>query len=116
MISVDGEEQGSAKHIDQIDLAACISFYEKLDQTKECIRTILPSGVNIYILNNGSSLSAQQALEMFCDGYKQIKILNSDFNLGVGVGKNYLVTHTTEEWLFFVIKAEYVPDSLITAL
>jgi len=101
-ISVEIEEQGRAKRTVEIDLAVCILFYEKLDQTIECIQSFLPSGVNIYILNNDSSSSARQALERFCDNYKQIKIFDSDVNLGVGVGRNYLATHTTEEWLLFV--------------
>lgn len=85
-----------------LDLAVCILFWEKLEQTIECIQSFLQSGVNIYVLNNGSSLSSRQALGRFCDGYKQVKIHDSDVNLGVGPGRNYLVTHTTEEWLLFV--------------
>jgi len=85
-----------------INLAICILFYEKLKQTIECIRSFLPSGVNIYILNNGSSLSARDVLGEFCDNYRQIKIFDSNVNLGVGVGRNYLITHTIEEWLLFV--------------
>jgi MoaA/NifB/PqqE/SkfB family radical SAM enzyme/GT2 family glycosyltransferase len=85
-----------------IDLAVCILFLEKPEQTIECIQSFIPSGVNIYILNNGSSLSTRNALGEFCDNYKQIKIFDSDKNLGVGVGRNYLITHTNEEWLLFV--------------
>ena len=101
-ISVEAEEQGRTKRVVEIDLAVCILFYEKLDQTIECIQSFLPSGVNIYILNNDSSQTARQALGQFCDDYKRIKIFDSDVNLGVGVGRNYLVTHTSEEWLLFV--------------
>ena len=101
-ISVEPKEQKRTKRTSNIDLAVCILFHEKLDQTIECIQSFLPSGVNIYVLNNGSSPSARQALERFCNDYKQITIFDSDHNLGVGVGRNYLVTHTTEEWLLFV--------------
>lgn len=102
MISVDRENRGRTKRIAEIDLAACILFYEKLEQTLEFIQSVLPSEVNIYVLNNGSSPSSRQALGQFCDNYKQIKIFDSNINLGVGVGRNFLVTHTTEEWLLFV--------------
>ena len=88
--------------IKKIDLAVCILFYEKLDQTIECIQRFLPSGVNIYILNNGSSPVSRNSLGTFCNGYKQIKIFDSNANLGVAVGRNFLITHTTEEWLLFV--------------
>ncbi len=101
-IAVEPKEQGRTKRTADIDLAVYILFHEKLDQTIESIQSFLPSGVNIYILNNGSSPSARQALGQFCNNYKQIKIFDSDVNLGVGVGRNYLVTHTTEEWLLFV--------------
>ncbi|MBA7500786.1 hypothetical protein ES704_03547 [subsurface metagenome] len=102
MIFVDSKEQKNIKRIVETNLAVCILFYEKLEQTIECIESFLPSGVNIYILNNGSSPSARQALGQFCDNYKQIKIFNLDINSGVGVGRNYLITHTNEEWLLFV--------------
>jgi MoaA/NifB/PqqE/SkfB family radical SAM enzyme/GT2 family glycosyltransferase len=90
------------EHVTKIDLAVCILFYEKLDQTIECIQSFVPSGVNIYILNNGSSPSSRQAIGRFCSPYNQIKISDLDINLGVGVGRNYLVTHTIEEWMLFV--------------
>jgi len=85
-----------------INLAVCILFYERLEQTIECIRSFLPSGVNIYVLNNGSSLLARNVLGEFCDNHKQIIIFDSDKNLGIGVGRNYLINHTNEEWLLFV--------------
>ena len=84
------------------NLAVCILFYEKLEQTIECIQSFLPSGASIYILNNGSSCSSRDEIGKFCDNHKQIKIFDSDNNLGVGVGRNYLITNTNEEWLFFV--------------
>ena len=102
MISVDGENRRRTKRIAEVDLAACILFYEKLEQTFECIQSVLPSQVNIYVLNNGSSPSSRQKLGQFCDNYKQITIFDSDFNVGVGVGRNFLVAHTTEKWLLFI--------------
>lgn len=102
MISVDGDNQRRTKPKVEIDLAACILFFEKVDQTIECIKSLLPSDVNIYIFNNASSASSREALGNFCDNYKRIKIFDSDSNLGVGVGRNFLATHSTEEWLLFV--------------
>ena len=105
MVTKEIEKEQTINEIVQAksrNLAICILFYEKLKQTIECIRSFLPSGVNIYILNNGSSPSTRQALGQFCDNYKQIKIFDSGINLGVGVGRNYLITHTFEEWLLFV--------------
>ena len=37
------------------DIAIQILFHEKVEQTIECIKSFIPSGKNIYILNNGSS-------------------------------------------------------------
>jgi len=86
----------------EMSLAVCILFYERLDQTIECVKSFLPSEVNLYILNNGSSAKARKKLGEFCKNYKRIKIFDSDTNLGVGVGRNYLITHTNQKWLFFV--------------
>jgi GT2 family glycosyltransferase len=96
------KEEMIIKYITKADLAVCILFYEKLDQTKECIRSFLPSGVKIYVLNNGSSLSSLQQLMNFCGKYQQVIIFNSDINLGIGPGRNYLILHTTENWLLFM--------------
>lgn len=80
----------------------CILFFEKLLQTIECIESFLPSGVNIYVLNNGSSLASRESLGKFCESYKQVKIFDSSVNLGPAGGRNYLINHTHEEWLLFV--------------
>lgn len=85
-----------------IRLAVCILFFEKLDQTIECINNFLPSGVNIYVLNNGSSLASRGSLGKFCEPYKQVKIFDSNVNMGVSGGRNYLISNTTEEWILFV--------------
>ncbi len=85
-----------------IDLAIFILFYEKVEQTIECINSFLPSDVSIYVLNNGSSTLSRRLLGSFSKKYKQIKIFDSNANLGAGGGRNYLITHTTEEWFLSV--------------
>jgi len=85
-----------------MDLAICLLFFERLDQTIECVQSLLPSKAKIYILNNGSSPSARKGLGKFCRDCKQVKIFDSGANLGVGVGRNYLVKKTGEEWLLFL--------------
>ena len=84
------------------DLAVCILFFERVEQTIDCVRSFLPSKVKIYILNNGSSPSARKALGEFCKGHGQVKIFDSGKNLGVSKGRNFLIKNTKEEWLFFV--------------
>jgi len=85
-----------------LSLAVCVLFFERVEQTIECIKSFLLSNVDIYILNNGSSPLARSILGKFCERYKQVKIFDSDTNLGVGVGRNYFINNTKEEWLFFV--------------
>lgn len=36
-------------------VAVLVLFFNKLDQTKDCIRSFIPSGQMIYVLNNGSA-------------------------------------------------------------
>ncbi len=83
-------------------LGICLNFFERLDQTIECVHSFLPSNMNIYIFNPGCSRSTREALGRFCDQYGQVTIFDSEVNLGVSVGRNYLITHTAEDWLLFV--------------
>jgi GT2 family glycosyltransferase len=83
-------------------LGVCILFHERLNQTIDCIRSLLPSRVRTYILNNGSSEHAREELGRFCSKYRQIEIFDSKDNLGCGPGRNYLIDHTHEEWLLFL--------------
>ena len=85
-----------------IGIAVCILFYEKVEQTMECISSFLHSGVSIYVLNNGSSQAATETLRAFCALHGQVKMMDAAVNLGIGVGRNRLISETTEEWLFFV--------------
>lgn len=86
----------------QLNLAICILFYEKVEQTIECIASFLPPRVRIYVLNNGSSASSRRELGIFCKSYRQVSIFDLDSNLGVSIGRNFLISHSIEQWLFFV--------------
>ena len=93
------------------DVAIQILFHEKVDQTIECLKSFIPSGKKIYILNNDSSKESTAALKKFCKPYPHVKIFDSDKNLGVGIGRNYLLQHTHEEWVLFVDNDIYVTDN-----
>ena len=83
-------------------IAILILFYNKLKQTAECVLSFLPSGENIYILNNGSSVDAFADLKMQFADMHQVHFLDAGTNLGPAGGRNYLISHTTEPWIFFV--------------
>jgi len=83
-------------------LGVCVLFFEKAEQTIECVQSFLGSGVPIYILNNNSSDKSTQLLKEFCRKHVQVKIFDSVENLGVSGGRNFLIAHTQEKWLFFV--------------
>ena len=91
-----------------MDISICILFHEKADQTIKCIKSFLPSGVPIYILNNASSASSRDVLGKYCEKYSQITIFDSERNLGVAVGRNFLIENTKEKWLLFVDNDIYV--------
>lgn len=84
------------------NLAVYILFFERLDQTLECIKSFLPSGVKIYILNNNSSQKSTNTLIKFIHKYPQIKLFTSKVNLGASGGRNFLINNTNEDWMFFV--------------
>jgi len=85
-----------------LDVAVLILFFERVEQTIQCIESFLPSGVKIYILNNGSTIESRNTLGKFCKFHNKVKILDVDENLGVAAGRNYLISHTSEEWMLFI--------------
>lgn len=93
------------------DVAVMLLFHEKVDQTIECLKSFIPSGKKIYVLNNGSSKESASELKKFCKKYSNIKIFDSEKNLGVAVGRNYLLQNTKEEWAFFVDNDIYATNN-----
>jgi GT2 family glycosyltransferase len=79
-----------------------ILFHNKLSQTIECIESFMPSGQNIYVLNNGSDKSLWTSLQKKYSKTEQVKFFNSDTNLGVSAGRNLLVKKAKEPWLLIV--------------
>jgi len=84
------------------NIVVLILFFEKAYQTIACVKSFIPSGVKIYILNNGSSERNANIVNRFCAPYDQVTIFKSDKNLGVSGGRNFLIRKTDEEFLFFV--------------
>jgi len=83
-------------------IAVLVLFYNKLGQTAECIQSFLPSGENIYVLNNGSPVADFAVLQKRFQGNSELHFLDAGKNLGPSGGRNYLIEHTTEPWLIFV--------------
>lgn len=83
-------------------VGVCILFFNKLEQTIECIKSFCTPGVNMYVLNNGSEPRFRKQLGEFCQNFKNLKIIDAEANLGVAVGRNVLVDSSSEEWLLFV--------------
>ncbi|MFN4285596.1 MAG: glycosyltransferase family 2 protein [Lacibacter sp.] len=79
-----------------------ILFYNKVEQTISCINSFLPSGQQIYVLNNGSDPAQLKKLQLTFDGNERVHILDAGKNLGVSGGRNYLIQHTKAPWLFSV--------------
>jgi GT2 family glycosyltransferase len=83
-------------------IAIAILFYEKVEQTIECVLSVVSSELDIYILNNGSSNAARDQLDRLSDAYPNITIVDSKVNLGIATGRNRLIRSTSTEWLFFL--------------
>jgi len=88
--------------IQKSEVGVCILFFGKLCQTIECITSLLSTGINIYVLNNGSSKDSNKALREFFKNEPTVKLLDSAENLGVSGGRNYLIRNTSEKWQLFV--------------
>jgi GT2 family glycosyltransferase/MoaA/NifB/PqqE/SkfB family radical SAM enzyme len=90
-------------------VAALILFFEKPNQTIECLKSLAPYDMDVYLLNNASSVEARRVVGDFAASCPRIHIIDSDTNLGVAGGRNKLIQETTHEWLLFL-------DNDITAL
>jgi GT2 family glycosyltransferase len=83
-------------------VAVCVLFYNKVEQTIECVSSFLGAGAKIYILDNGSEASALQILTERFVGCHQVEIVSAGKNLGVAGGRNRQIQVSRETWLFFV--------------
>lgn len=90
------------------EIGVCILFFEKLDQTLECIESVLNSGCNIYVYDNGSSVDSRRKLLDWCKEYSEVKVFRSRKNDGPSVGRNFLIRETIEPWLLFLDNDIYI--------
>jgi GT2 family glycosyltransferase len=84
------------------NVAILIIFFNKLDQTIECIESFLPSEQNIYVLNNASEAVAWQVLQNRYRKQDQVLFFHSPNNIGPARGRNLLLEKCNEEWIFLV--------------
>lgn len=86
------------------NLSINILFFEKADQTIECLQSFIETApkVPIYVVNNGSSAASTDQLKKYIKNHPHVKIFDSLTNLGVSGGRNFLIRNTTEKWMFFV--------------
>lgn len=89
-------------NLEKLDLGICILFFNKAEQTIECIESFLPSGVPIYLVNNGSNEESTKKMNNYLKFRSNVTMYNPGKNLGVGPGRNYMITRNNHEWMFFV--------------
>lgn len=82
--------------------AVLILFYERAQQTIQCIESFLPAGVPIHVLDNGSSAEAREVLNRRFADVSSVHVTRAEENLGVAAGRNRQIAETGEDWLFFV--------------
>ena len=83
-------------------VAVMILFFNKIEQTKDCINSFLPSGQKIYVLNNGSDISQWKKLQAAYSKKSSVVLFDAGKNLGPSGGRNFLISHTQEPWMIFV--------------
>lgn len=83
-------------------ISVCLLFFEKVNQTLECIQGFLPSNIPIYLLDNGSSYESSKEMINYIKNYPQVKYKKNSKNLGISKGRNELIKKTKEDWLFFI--------------
>lgn len=84
------------------ELTVCILFFNKLDQTIECIRSVLGAGVRVHVLDNGSDVEAAASLRRTFAANALVTILDAGGNRGVSGGRNLQISDTCGAWLLFL--------------
>lgn len=93
---------GAAMALTSADVAICVLFHEKAEQTLECVQSVRGMGAPVYILNNASSAASTAVLREGILGMESVFVHESSANLGVGRGRNRLVAETREPWILFL--------------
>jgi glycosyltransferase involved in cell wall biosynthesis/GT2 family glycosyltransferase/tetratricopeptide (TPR) repeat protein len=83
-------------------MAIAVLFFDRVEQTIECIESVVTAGVPVWILNNGSNPAGRAELGRFCEPYKHVSIIDSSQNLGVARGRNRLIERIREDWILFL--------------
>ena len=84
------------------DVVVCVLFFNRLEQTLECIRSFLPSGVAVHVLDNGSEPASARAMAEALRPHPQVRLRSAGGNRGVSGGRNLQLADTTQRWLLFV--------------
>lgn len=77
-------------------------FNEKAEQTIDCLKSLTDLKSPIYLLNNGSSFECTQKVEEKVKKMDNVTYFVVNKNMGVSKGRNYLLSHTDEKYLFFL--------------
>jgi GT2 family glycosyltransferase len=83
-------------------VGVCVVYYEKTDQTIECIKSIASNPVKVYILNNASSATSFEYLQSCLSEFSNIVYIHSAENIGPARGRNKLINASWESWLLFL--------------
>lgn len=84
------------------ELAIAIIFFEKLDQTIECINSAVERDLPIYVLNNNSSNKSAEKIKEYYKHKPNILFFDAPENLGPAKGRNFLIENIKEPWIFFL--------------
>jgi GT2 family glycosyltransferase/glycosyltransferase involved in cell wall biosynthesis len=84
------------------ELVICILFFNKVDQTIDCIRSFAAADVAINVYDNGSEPGARVCLDEAVRMLPRVTVHGEGKNFGVSGGRNRQISATTQPWLFFV--------------
>jgi glycosyltransferase involved in cell wall biosynthesis len=83
-----------------------ILSHNKAKYTKKLIETIFlyekSIDFTISILDQASHKEERLILEEILNVHPELKLLDSNVNLGVGGGRNFLIEHSSSEWMIFL--------------
>lgn len=84
------------------DLEVCVIFFNKAEQTIECLASLRDARVSTVVLDNGSAPAARDAVLRATAAFERVRFVDAGENLGCARGRNRLLAETNAPWLLFV--------------
>lgn len=99
-------------------LSIIVPVYNVEKYLKECLESILnnyQNGVEILLINDGSTDSSGELCDLYADKYDYIKVFHKE-NGGLSSARNYGISQSLGKYIWFIDSDDYIPGGVVDKL